>query len=105
MAGHVDLGAVVAASVGAVALFSSRLGLCSEALGLVEEQVLLLRGAGGFGYDPLFYACDETLHGRPDRVAPEDEEVRLVEAINGAASVLDRAMRQLEGLRERRNGR
>lgn len=49
-------------------------------------------------YDPLLFACDETLHARPDRKAPEDEQVRLVEAINAAASTMDRAMRQLEGL-------
>lgn len=51
-------------------------------------------------YDPLMYACDETMHARPDRKAPADEEVRLVEAINGAASVLNRAMKQLEQLRK-----
>jgi hypothetical protein len=50
-------------------------------------------------YDPLFYACDETLHARPPRIAPEDEEVKLVEAINGAASVLNKAMAALERLR------
>ena len=55
-------------------------------------------------YDPLMYACDETLHARPDRKAPEDEEIKLVEAINGAASVLTKAMRQLEHLRERERG-
>lgn len=47
------------------------------------------------------YVCDETLHARPDRKAAADEEVRLVEAINGAASVLDKAVRQLEHLRSR----
>lgn len=52
-------------------------------------------------YDPLMYACDETLHGCPDRKAPADEEVRLVEAINGAAEVMTKAMRQLEQLQSR----
>lgn len=52
-------------------------------------------------YDPLYYSCDELLHARPDRKAPEDEEVRIVEAINGAASVLNKAMRQLELLQNR----
>lgn len=47
-------------------------------------------------YDPLMFACDETLHARPDRKAPEDEEVRLVAAINEASSTLTKAMRQLE---------
>jgi len=42
------------------------------------------------------FACDETLHARPDRQAPEDEKVRLVEAINSAATTMQKAMRQLE---------
>ncbi len=50
-------------------------------------------------YDPLMYACDETLHARPDRKSPEDEEVKIVEAINGAADVMNKAMKQLENLR------
>jgi len=52
-------------------------------------------------YDPLMYACDETLHARPDRKAPEDEEVRLVEAITGAADVMNKAMLQLDMLQQR----
>lgn len=52
-------------------------------------------------YDPLMYVCDETMHARPDRKAPEDEEVRLVEAINSAADVMQKAMRQLESLQRR----
>ena len=52
-------------------------------------------------YDPLMYACDETLHARPDRKAPGDEEVRVVEVINGAADTLNKALRQLEHLRAR----
>jgi hypothetical protein len=47
-------------------------------------------------FDPLMFACDETLHARPDRKAPEDEQVRLVAAINEASSTLTKAMRQLE---------
>lgn len=50
-------------------------------------------------YDPLMHACDETLHARPDRKAPGDEEIKLVEVINGAAHTLDRAMKTLEQLR------
>lgn len=49
-------------------------------------------------YEPLMYACDETLHARPDRKAPEDEQVRLVEAINSAANIMQKAMAQLEHL-------
>lgn len=52
-------------------------------------------------YDPLMYACDETMHGRPDRKAPEDEEVKIVEAMNAAAEVMQKAMRQLEHLQAR----
>jgi hypothetical protein len=53
------------------------------------------------GYEPLYFACDETMHGRPDRKQVKDEEVKLVEAIEGAASTLNKAMRQLENLRSR----
>lgn len=50
-------------------------------------------------YEPLMYACDETLHARPDRKAVKDEEIRLVEAINGAADVMRRAMGKLDSLK------
>jgi hypothetical protein len=53
-------------------------------------------------YDPLMFACDETLHARPDRKAPEDEEVRLVEVISEAGETLGKAMRQLELIQARR---
>lgn len=52
-------------------------------------------------YDPLMFACDETMHARPGRKAPQDEEVRLVEAINGAADSIQKAMRQLESLKNK----
>ena len=52
-------------------------------------------------YDPLMYACDETLHARPDRKAPEDEQVRLVAAMSEAAATMQQAMRQLEHLQSR----
>lgn len=52
-------------------------------------------------YEPLMYACDETLHARPDRKAPEDEQVRLVEAMNAAADTMAKAMRQLELLKSK----
>lgn len=52
-------------------------------------------------YDPLMFACDETMHARPDRKAPQDEEIKIVEAMNNAAEVMNRAMRQLENLRNR----
>lgn len=50
-------------------------------------------------YDPIYFACDDTLHQRPARKAPEDEEAKFVEAIQAAASTMDKAMRQLEALR------
>lgn len=53
-------------------------------------------------YDPLMFACDETLHARPDRKAPEDEELRLVEVISEADETLGKAMRQLELIQARR---
>ena len=52
-------------------------------------------------YDPLYYACDETLHARPDRKAPEDEAVLLVEAINSAANTMERAMKALDHIKAR----
>lgn len=52
-------------------------------------------------YDPLMYACDETLHARPDRKAPEDEAVKLVEAINSAANTMERAMKALDHIKGR----
>lgn len=52
-------------------------------------------------YDPLYHACDESLHARPDRKAPEDEAVKLVEVINGAAGTMERAMRALEHIKAR----
>lgn len=54
-------------------------------------------------YDPLMFACDETLHARPDRKAPEDEEVRLAEAIQQASETMAKAMRQLDLMQARRD--
>lgn len=52
-------------------------------------------------YDPLYYACDESLHARPDRKAPEDEAVKLVEVINGATGTIERALKALDHLKAR----
>lgn len=52
-------------------------------------------------YDPLMHACDETLHARPDRKAPEDEAVKLMEVINGAANTLERAAKALDHIKAR----
>jgi len=63
------------------------------------QIIALMQFCGRF--DPLMYACDETLHARPDRKAPEDEEVRLVAAMSEAAAVMHKAMRQIEALQAR----
>jgi hypothetical protein len=47
------------------------------------------------------HACDETLHARPDRKTAADEEVKLVEVLNGAANTMNRAMKALEQLKNR----
>ncbi|CDY79441.1 hypothetical protein BGLT_02222 [Caballeronia glathei] len=47
-------------------------------------------------YDPLYYVCDETMHARPDRKAPEDDVVKLTETIQAAADVLTKASAALE---------
>lgn len=52
-------------------------------------------------YDPLLYACDETLHARPDRKAPEDEAVKLVEVIGAASNTMERALKALEHIKAR----
>lgn len=52
-------------------------------------------------YDPLLYACDETLHARPDRKAPEDEAVKLAEVMNNAASTMERAIKAINHLQAR----
>jgi len=64
------------------------------------SQVLLLMDFCQ-SYEPLMYMCDETMHARPDRKAPEDEEVKLVAAITSAASVMERAMKQLDYLQNK----
>lgn len=47
-------------------------------------------------YDPLIFACDETMHGRPERKSTDDERMKLTEAIQGAAETMRRAMAALE---------
>lgn len=47
-------------------------------------------------YEPLEYICDETMHARPARKAPEDDVVSLAEIIQGAADTMSKAMGQLE---------
>lgn len=49
-------------------------------------------------YDPLIFACDETLHARPDRKAPDDEKVKLAETIKNAAQVMNAALKKIQQL-------
>ena len=64
-----------------------------------HEYIAFMRFCGQ--YDPLFYLCDETLHARPPRIAPEDEEVKLFEAISSATEQLRRGLDAADRLRER----
>lgn len=52
-------------------------------------------------YDPLMYACDESLHARPARKAPADELVNLTEVIHGAADTMNRALKAIEHIQAR----
>jgi hypothetical protein len=47
-------------------------------------------------YEALEYFCDETMHARPDRKAPEDDIVKLSETIQSAADVLAKATAALD---------
>ena len=81
----------------------SRLKACVNPTGdqrLTFGQVIRLM-AYCESYDPLMHACDETLHARPDRKAPEDEAVKLVEVINTAAHTMERAMKAISHLQAR----
>lgn len=49
-------------------------------------------------YEPIMYACDETLHARPDRKSPSDEKIRLVETIKNATDAMNQAIKKLEHL-------
>lgn len=53
-------------------------------------------------FDPLYFACDETCHGRPEIKAPEDEEAKLALVISEAASVMDRALKKIEAMQSRK---
>lgn len=52
-------------------------------------------------FDPIYYACDDTLHARPDRKAPDDQKARLVSAIQDAVHTIKDATRLLENLEQR----
>jgi hypothetical protein len=53
-------------------------------------------------FDPLYFACDETLHDRPQQRAPEDQEAELARIVEKAADTMQQAMRQLQALQDRR---
>ncbi len=50
-------------------------------------------------FDPLYYACDETLHLRPGRREAREEQARLAVVMQEAAATMTRAMEQLERLK------
>lgn len=81
----------------------ARLKVCASSTGdqrLTFGQVIRLMTFCE-AYDPLMHACDETLHARPDRKAPEDEAVKLVEVMSNCANTMERAMKAMEHLRAR----
>lgn len=59
-----------------------------------EQVIALMRFCNS--YEPLEYICDETMHARPDRKAPEDDIVKLSETIQSAADVLAKATAALD---------
>ncbi len=65
------------------------------------QIIAAMRYCGQF--DPLHYACDETLHARPARTAVEAQEIAITETIASAAGTLQRAMAQLERLQKARS--
>lgn len=52
-------------------------------------------------YDPLLFACDETMHARPDRKSPDDEKVRIAESIKDATATIHKALAALQHLNDR----
>jgi len=60
------------------------------------QIIAAMRFCGRF--DPLMYACDETLHARPDRKAAEDQAARIADVIDGATTTLNAALKALAQL-------
>lgn len=52
-------------------------------------------------FDPLMYACTETMHAHPARQAPADEALQLASVMRDAAQTMDRAMKAMEQLQAR----
>ncbi|QIL80999.1 hypothetical protein G7047_14660 [Diaphorobacter sp. HDW4A] len=63
------------------------------------QIIAAMRFCGKF--DPLMYACDETLHARPDRKAAEDQAARIAETIDSATATLNTALKALAQLQAR----
>ena len=57
------------------------------------QIIAAMRFCGTF--DPLMYACDETLHARPDRKSAEDQAARLADTIDSATATLNSALKAL----------
>lgn len=55
-------------------------------------------------YDPLMYACDETLHARPDRKTTEDQVARIADTIDTATAMMNTALKQLAQLQGAQQG-
>lgn len=81
----------------AIAKLQSRLDRKGDEKFTFAQVVALMNFCGT--YDPLMYGCDETLHARPDRKAPADQEQRLVETIDNATHVMTRALQELNLMR------
>ena len=52
-------------------------------------------------FDPLYFLCDETLHQRPAKKSPADEEAKLVGVIESASHTMERALKALDAVRRR----
>jgi hypothetical protein len=64
------------------------------------EIVALMRFTGRA--DALYFLCDETLHVRPQRVAPEDAEAQALTIVDEATDKLERALKTLGEYRSMR---
>lgn len=49
-------------------------------------------------FDPLMYACDETMHARPDRKSPDDERVKVAQAFKEATIMMNQALAAMQRL-------
>lgn len=48
--------------------------------------------------DALLYSCDETLHARPARMAPDDKKLELAAVLREASTVMRQTLDQLQRL-------